>query len=77
MFPHDTPSRLLPLRGIEHQIDFIPKVSIPNRPANRSNPEKIKEIQRQVDELMEKGYIRESMSTCVVPVLLVLKKDGT
>ena len=77
VFPNDTPSRLPPLRGIENQIDFVPEASIPNRPAYRSNLEETKELQRQVDELMEKGYIRESMSPCAVPVLLMLKKDGT
>uniref|UniRef100_A0A2N9GST5 Reverse transcriptase/retrotransposon-derived protein RNase H-like domain-containing protein n=1 Tax=Fagus sylvatica TaxID=28930 RepID=A0A2N9GST5_FAGSY len=43
----------------------------------RSNPEETKELQRQVEDLMSKGYVRESMSPCVVPVLLVPKKDGT
>jgi len=62
VFPNDTPSRLPPLRGIEHQIDFIPGASIPNRLAYRSNLEETKELQRQIDELMENGYIRESMS---------------
>jgi hypothetical protein len=49
----------------------------PNRPAYRSNPEETKELQRQVGELLEKGYVRESMSPCADPVLLVPKKDGT
>jgi hypothetical protein len=77
VFPDDTPSGLPPLRGIEHQIDFVPGASFPNGPAYRSNPEETKELQRQVDELMEKGYIRDSLSPCAVPVLLVPKKDGT
>ncbi|XP_031372115.1 uncharacterized protein LOC116187512 [Punica granatum] len=51
--------------------------AIPNWPAYRNNPEETKELQRQVDELLAKGHVRESMSPCAVPVLLVLKKDGT
>ncbi|XP_062114134.1 uncharacterized protein LOC133825167 [Humulus lupulus] len=73
----EVPYGLPPIRGIEHQIDFTPGASIPNRPAYWSNPEETKELQRQVGELLEKGYVRESMSPCVVPVLLVPKKDGT
>jgi len=42
VFPDDTPSGLRPLRGIEHQINFMPGASIPNRPACRSNPEEMK-----------------------------------
>jgi len=75
VFPEDIPSGLPPLRGNEHQIDLVHEASIPNRPAYRSNPEETKELQRQVYELMMKGYIRESMSPCAVPVLLVPKKD--
>ena len=77
VFPEEVPHGLPPIRGIEHQIDFVPGATIPNRPAYRSNPEETKELQRQVGELMEKGYVRESMSPCAVPVILVPKKDGT
>ena len=77
VFPNDIPSGLPPIRGIKHQIDFVPGVTIPNRPAYRSNPEETKELQRQVEELLTKGHVRESMSPCTVPVLLMPKNDGT
>ncbi|KAL5813709.1 hypothetical protein ACOSQ4_024350 [Xanthoceras sorbifolium] len=57
VFPEEMPIGLPPIRGIEHQIDFVPGAPIPNRPAYRSNPEETKELQRQVDELMEKGKL--------------------
>ena len=71
--PHGLP----PIRGIEHQIDLIPNVALPNRPAYRSNPQETKEIQRQVEDLMQKGWVQESLSPCAVPTILVPKKDGT
>ncbi|XP_070018272.1 uncharacterized protein [Nicotiana sylvestris] len=77
VFPEDLPKGLPPLRGIEHQIDFVLASQIPNRPAYRSNPEETKELQKQVEELLDKGFVRESMSPCFVPVLLVPKKDDT
>ena len=77
VFPSSVPSRLPPLRGIEHQIDLVPGASLPNRPAYRSNPQETKEIQRQVEELIGKGWVRDSMSPCAVPVILVPKKDGS
>jgi hypothetical protein len=73
----DVPSGLPPSSGIKHQIDLVLGASIPIRPAYRSNPKETKELQRQVDELMMKGYIHESMSLCIMQVSLVPKKDGT
>ncbi|XP_057529799.1 uncharacterized protein LOC130808337 [Amaranthus tricolor] len=77
VFPDELPIGLPPLRGIEHQIDLIPGAPLPNKPAYRCNPLETKELQRQIEELMGMGYVRESMSPCAVPALLVLKKDGT
>lgn len=77
VFPSEIPEGLPPIRGIEHQIDLIPGASLPNRAPYRTNPEETKEIQRQVQELLDKGYVRESLSPCAVPVILVPKKDGT
>ncbi|XP_031106244.1 uncharacterized protein LOC116010889 [Ipomoea triloba] len=77
VFPKEMPKGLPPIRGIEHQVDLVPGATLPNRPAYRTNPEEAKEIQRQVEELLEMGHIRESLSPCAVPVLIVPKKDGT
>ena len=65
------------IRGTEHKIDFFPRTVIPYKPAYRVNPTETKEIQRQVEELMEKGYVRESLSPCSIRDLLVPKKDET
>ena len=61
VFPDELPHGLPPLRGIEHRIDLIPGAPLPNRAAYRTNPEDTKEIQRQIQDLLAKGYVRESL----------------
>jgi hypothetical protein len=77
VFPGEVPTGLPPLRGIEHQIDLIPGASLPNCAPYHTNPDETKEIQKQIQELLDKGYIHVSLSPCDVPVILVHKKDGT
>jgi hypothetical protein len=50
---------------------------LPNRAAYRTNPEETKEIERQIHDLLQKGYVRESLSPCAVLVILVPKSDDT
>ncbi|XP_027171666.1 uncharacterized protein LOC113771265 [Coffea eugenioides] len=77
VFPDEILSGLSPIRGIEHQIDLVPDASLPNKLAYKMGPDETKELQRQVDELLTKGWARESLSPCAVPVILVSKKNGS
>jgi hypothetical protein len=77
VFPDELPHGLPPLRGIEHRIDLIPGAPLPNRAAYRTNLDETKKIERQIHDLLQKGYVHESLSPCAIPVILVPKSDDT
>jgi hypothetical protein len=77
VFPSEVPVGLPSLRGIEYQIDLILGASLMNHAPHRTNPEETKEIQRQVQDLLDKGYVHEFLSHCAILVILVHKKDGS
>jgi len=75
VFPEEMPSGLPPKRDIQHHINLILCLTLPNKLTYRMNLKGTFEIQKQVEELTAKGLVRESLSPCAVPALLVPKKD--
>ena len=63
--------------GIKHQIGLVTGASISNWSAYKSNLDETKELQRQKEQSMIKGHIRQSISPYAIHVLLVSKKDET
>ncbi|CAH9130500.1 unnamed protein product [Cuscuta epithymum] len=76
VFPEDF-SGLPPSREIEFEIELLPDTAPISRAPYRMALAELQELHKQLQELLEKGFIRPSYSPWGAPVLFVKKKDGT
>jgi hypothetical protein len=72
----DLPCSLPPIGIIIHHIELIPGANLPNNETYRLTPQENEEVKKQVQDLMDKGLIREILSPCAMPTMLSPKKDG-
>ena len=71
------PTGLPPDRDCFHAIPLVDNAEPPFIPIYRLSPLELKEVEKQVAELLEKGLIQPSSSPYSAPILFVKKKDGT
>ncbi|KAH0698841.1 hypothetical protein KY284_013056 [Solanum tuberosum] len=76
VFPDDLPG-VLPEREIDFGIDLLPDTQPISIPPYRMAPAELKELKEQLKDLLDKGFIRPSISPWGAPVFFVKKKDGS
>ena len=76
VFPFEIPG-LPPSRAVDLTIDLVPDTSSISEASYRMAPRETTELKVQLQELLDKGYIRPSLSPWGAPVLFVKKKDGS
>ncbi|XP_028100871.1 uncharacterized protein LOC114300186 [Camellia sinensis] len=76
VFPDELPGELID-REIEFTIDIMPRTQPISKTPYRMSPAEMKELKIQLQDLLDKGFIRSSISPWGAPVLFVKKKDGT
>ena len=72
----ELPNYLPHVRSISHHIELIPGAILPNKVAYILTPLENEEIKQQVQQLLEKGLVKEILSPCAIPIVLSPKKNG-
>ncbi|KAL2230831.1 UNVERIFIED_CONTAM: Retrovirus-related Pol polyprotein from transposon [Sesamum indicum] len=76
IFPDELPG-LPPHREVGIEINNIPGPASISIAPYRMAPSELKEIKKQLEEFLDKGFIQPSISPWGAPVLLIKKKDGS
>ncbi|WVZ64522.1 LOW QUALITY PROTEIN: hypothetical protein U9M48_014024, partial [Paspalum notatum var. saurae] len=74
VFPEELPG-LPPDRNVEFSIELVPSTAPVSKRPYRMAPDELKELKTQLQEQLDKGFIRPSSSPWGCPALFVEKKD--
>jgi hypothetical protein len=77
VFPTALPAGLPPRRAVDHAIELEPGAPPPSRPTYRMSFLELEELEKQLKEYSDNGWIRPSQSPYGAPILFVKKKDGS
>ena len=76
MFPDELPNKLPPKRAVEHEVKTDDGENPTSRAAYRLLKLEMGKFQVQLAELLRRGFIEPSKSTCKAPVFFVKKAVG-
>ncbi|KAK1432009.1 hypothetical protein QVD17_08873 [Tagetes erecta] len=76
VYPDELPG-VPPERQVEFKIDLVPGANPVAKSPYRLAPSEMKELMSQLQDLLDKGFIRPSVSPWGAPILFVKKKDGS
>jgi hypothetical protein len=76
VFPDELPG-MPPDRDVEFVIELNPGTTLVSKRPYHMPPKELAELKNQLQELLDKGYIRPSSSSWGCPALFVKKKDGS
>src|ERR1044072_4851987 len=76
VFPDEIPSAP-PEREVEFSVDLVPGTRPISMAPYRMSASELAELKSQLEDLLEKKFVRPSVSPWGAPVLLVKKKDGS
>jgi hypothetical protein len=74
--PAELPKTLPPRRVVDHKIELLSGSNPPARAPYRMSPKELVELQKQLTELLEAGFIQLSKAPYGALILFQMNKDG-
>ncbi|KAK9113309.1 hypothetical protein Syun_020106 [Stephania yunnanensis] len=75
VMPAELPKELPPQRVIDHEIELVPGSRPPAQAPYRIAPKELEELRKQLQELLDAGFIQPSKAPYGAPVLFQRKHD--